>query len=120
MSTSIEPDKRAGSLDEHDRRWLGRAGIGLVAATVGLLGRSKQAAAHGYHAQCCHLANPASSTHSCPSGTLFSWTCCQGRRLYACVECWDTDFDCDNDDPPSSCWNGCFFRSYVVNLSTAC
>lgn len=99
------------------RSWLGKAGLGVVAAAAGLLGRRSGAqASHGpahmYH--CCALANGHSGP-SCASGTSYSWTCCDCQRIYRCYECWDTAYP-----QPSSCWQGYFYKSYGVQLSTTC
>lgn len=97
------------------RAWLSKVGVGMIAAMAGILARREDASAHYFHSACCHLANPP-GTGTCASGTFFSWTCCNGTYLYQCVECWDRNY-CDR---PASCFNGCFYKSYAVNLSTAC
>lgn len=117
------------------RRWLGKVGIGMVALGAGLARNPTRAAVtYGGADQCCFLANYPSNNKSCPAGTLYSWTCCQQTRLYQCVECWDENpppqfDDCDGDgekneaddrDAPDDCFFGCWFRSYVVDLSTGC
>jgi hypothetical protein len=110
---------RAGFL-----HWLGKAGIGVVAATATFLADRRQSSAssraagapsHGYHVSCCHLANPHDSSCRCLSGRLEAWTCCDGGRLVQCTECEDPAFP-----PTDTCWKGYFICSRVVDIGAGC
>ena len=95
-------------------RLLGRLGLGMVASAA-VLARNVGTAAALYPYACCLLANPHSSNCYCASGTMYSWSCCTGSRLYQCIECWDTKYW-----QPSDCWSGFFRCSRAVNLLTRC
>jgi hypothetical protein len=130
MASSLESIDTADRVGQHedtgtqDRasflRWLGRAGIGVVAATATLLSERRSASAlacpgGAYPAQCCCLANPSDINCRCIAGGLHSWTCCNGHSLYECIECQDPAYP-----PTDTCMKGYFICSRAVNISTAC
>lgn len=94
---------------------LGKLGLAMAAGGTALL-PSGHAAAHGYHYQCCHLANPHDPSCSCSGVWKHQWSCCYGTKISYCLECWDASYP----GPPTSCWDGYFRCSKATATTIPC